>query len=450
MQMTDSPADPLSITQSLVSLKDKIALALDQVRKAGATAEVGVYQDQGLMTSVRQGEVDTFELTRNHGFSVTVYLGQRKGHASSTDFSDGAICRTVQAALDIAHFTAEDPCSGLADASLMATAIPDLDLYHPRQLAPAQAIALAQCCEAAGLAQPGVSTSDGATVSMLESIRAYGNSHGLVVAYPQTRHGLSCALIARQGEQMERGGWSFSHRNAGCLPPADSIGLKAAQRATRRLGSRSIPTCEVPVLFAAEIAGGLLGHLMGAISGGSLYRHASFLEGALGQQVLPSWMSVSEHPLLSGEIGSAPVDGDGLPTREKYFVRDGLLENYVLGTYSGRKLNLPSTANAGGIRNLRCSVTHSLQDLLKAMDRGLLVTDVMGQGVNIVSGHYSRGAAGFWVEGGEIQYPVAEITVAGNLKDMLRNVVGVADDIDARGNIQTGAILLENMKVGGK
>lgn len=440
----------MSMIHTRTSLQDKIALALDLVKKAGATAEVGVYQDQSMVASVRHGEVDTFELTRNHGFSVTVYLGQRKGHASSTDFSDDAIRRTVQAAIDIAHFTAEDPCSGLADAALMATDIPDLDLHHPREITPEQAIAMARQCEAAGLGQLSICNSDGATVASVESLRAYGNSHGLIVVYPQTRHSLSCALIAQQGDHMERGGWSFSHRNAACLPDVDSIGLKAAERAARRLGSRSLPTCAVPVLFAAEIAGGLLGHLINAISGGSLYRHASFLENALGKKVMPDWMNVSEHPRLRGEIGSAPVDGDGLPTREQYFVRDGVLESYVLGTYSARKLGLHSTANAGGVRNLRCSATHALNALLRHMDRGLLVTDVMGQGVNIVSGHYSRGAAGFWVENGAIQYPVSEITIAGNLKDMLANIVGVGDDIDRRGNIQTGSILLERMTVGGK
>lgn len=440
----------MSMTHSRAALRNKIALALELAKKGGATAEVGVYQDQGMVAAVRHGEVDTFELTRNHGFSVTVYHGQHKGHASSTDFSDDAIRQTVQAALDIAHFTAEDPCSGLADSALMATDIPDLDLYHPRQLTPEQAIDMARQCEAAGLSQSGICNSDGATVASVESMRAYGNSHGLIVAYPQTRHALSCALIAQQGEQMERGGWSFSHRNAARLPAIESIGLKAAERACRRLGSRSVPTCTVPVMFAAEIAGGLLGHLMSAISGGSLYRHASFLEGALGQMVLPAWMTVSEHPHLKGETGSAPVDGDGLSTREQAFVQNGVLQSYVLGTYSARKLKMQSTANAGGVRNLRCTSTQPLPELLKQMDRGLLVTDVMGQGVNIVSGNYSRGAAGFWVENGAIQFPVSEITIAGNLKDMLANIIGVGDDIDARGNIQIGSILLEQMKVGGK
>lgn len=440
----------MSIIQTRTTLTDKIALALELAQKSGATAEVGVYQDQGMLASVRHGEVDTFELTRNHGFSVTVYQRQRKGHASSTDFSEDAIRKTVQAALDIAHFTAEDPCSGLADQALMATDIPDLDLFHPHELTPEQAIEQARVCEAAGLHQPHISNSDGATVVNVESLRAYGNSHGLIVAYPQTRHSISCALIAQQGEQMERGGWSFSHRNAACLPEPGRIGERAAERASRRLGSRSIPTCTVPVMFAAEIAGGLLGHLINAISGGSLYRHASFLENALGQKVMPDWMSVSEHPRLRGEVGSAPVDGDGLPTREQSFVRDGVLQSYVLGTYSARKLGLHSTANAGGIRNLRCTTTHTYAELLQRLDRGLLVTDVMGQGVNIVSGHYSRGASGFWVENGVIQYPVSEITIAGNLKDMLANIVGVADDIDRRGNVQTGSILLQHMMVGGK
>lgn len=440
----------MSITRELQPLQDKIAQALELAKKAGATAEVGVYQDQGLLASVRQGAVDKVEFTRNHGFSVTVYRGLRKGHASSSDFSPGAIAQTVQAALDIAHYTAEDPCSGLAEADQMARQIPDLDLYHPWALQPQQAIVLAQQCEAAGLSRPGIRNSDGATVASGESLRGYGNSHGLVVVYPQSRHAVSCALIAEQDGKMERGGWSFSQRNPALLPAVDSIGARAAERATRRLGSRSVPTCDVPVMFAAEIAGGLLGHCMAAISGGNLYRHSSFLEGALHSRIFPAWMTISEHPLLRGETGSAPIDGDGLPTQEKSFVQNGELISYVLGTYSARKLGLRSTANAGGVRNLRCTSTHSLDELLQQMHTGLLVTDVMGQGVNIVTGDYSRGAAGFWVENGAIQYPVSEITIAGNLKNLFADMVGVGDDIDPRGNVQTGSILLASMKVGGK
>lgn len=440
----------MSLTDAIAPLQNTIAHALDIARQAGATAEVGVYQDQGLVASVRHGSVDKVEFTRNHGFSVTVYRGHRRGHASSSDFSAAAITRTVQAALDIAQFTAEDPCSGLADAEQMAQRIPDLDLYHPWSLQPQDAIALARQCEAAGLSRPHIHNSDGATVASVESVRGYGNSHGLVVVYPQTRHAASCALIAEQNGQMERGGWAFSHRNRDRLPALEQIGSKAAERAARRLGSRPVPTCNVPVLFAAEIAGGLLGHFIGAVSGGNLYRHASFLQDSLHHDIFPRWMTIAEHPLLPCEIGSAPIDGDGLPTMEKAFVQDGVLVRYVLGTYAARKLGLHSTANAGGVRNLRCTSTHAQDELLRNMDRGLLVTDVMGQGVNLVSGHYSRGAAGFWVENGAIQFPVSEITIAGNLKDMFANVQGVGTDIDARGNIQTGSILLASMKVGGK
>ena len=440
----------MNMIDNIPLLRDRIALALDLARAAGATAEVGVYQDQGMVASVRQGTVDKVEFTRNNGFSITVYREQRRGHASSTDFSENAIRQTVGAALDIARYTAADPCSGLADAEQMAREIPDLDLYHPRALDPQQAIVMAQQCEAAGLAQPHIQNSDGATVASVESIRGYGNSHGLVVVYPQTRHAASCALIAERDGQMERGGWGFSHRNAAMLPPLEQIGSTAAARAARRLGGHPIATCTVPVLFAAEIAGGLLGHFIGAISGSNLYRHATFLEGALHSRIFPDWMTISEYPRLPGEIGSAPVDGDGLPTAEKAFVQNGVLDSYVLGTYAARKLGLQSTANAGGVRNLRCSATHSRQALLRMMDRGLLITDLMGQGVNLVSGHYSRGAAGFWVEGGEIQHPVAEITIAGNLKDMFASMRGAGTDIDARGNIQIGSILLADMKVGGK
>ncbi|MGB3622854.1 metalloprotease PmbA [Ketobacter sp. MCCC 1A13808] len=440
----------MDIDQELKSLRDKIKTALLLAEKSGATAEVGAYQDQGLNVSVRNGEVDTVEFTRNHGFAITVYRGKSKGSASTSDFSDQAVRQTVQAALDIAQFTAPDEFSGLADAGQEATEVLDLDLYHPWPLQPQQAIEIAQRCEAAGLAYEGIDKSDGANVGTGDSVRAYGNSHGIVAAYPQSRHGVSCALIASRDHEMERGGWSQSCRVVGSLPDVESIGSKAAQRALQRLGSQSVATGEFPVMFAAEVAGGLIGHLIAAISGGSLYRHASFLEGQRGQPVFPSWMNVYELPHLRQGAASAPIDGDGLQTREKYFIENGRLINYVLSTYSGRKLGLPSTANAGGIRNLRCSATHSRDELLQKMGTGLLVTDLMGQGVNIVTGNYSRGAAGFWVENGCIRHPVSEITVAGNLQNMFRQFLGIGDDIDARGNIQMGSVLVESMTVAGK
>lgn len=432
------------------TLEQKIKLALQIAEHNQASAEVGAYQDQGLSVSVRNHDVDKVEFTRNHGFAITVYRGQSKGSASTSDLSDAAIERAVNAALDIAHHTAADEFSGLASAELMASAITDLDLYHPWGLSPEQAIAIARECEGEGLTGSKIKNSDGASVGTSNSLRAYGNSHGLLVAYPQSRHGLSCALIATDGEAMERGGWAYSHRVAQQLPEPASIGKIAAERAARKLGSQSVPTGDYPVMFAAEIAGGLLGHFMAAISGGNLYRHSSFLEGCLDQALFPNWMMIHEVPQLLQGASSAPIDGDGLQTYNKAFVEQGVLKRYVLGQYSARKLGLSSTANAGGVRNVRCTSTHAYSDLLRTLGTGLLVTDVMGQGVNIVTGHYSRGAAGFWVEGGVIQHPVSEVTVAGNLKDMYRDVIGVGDDVDARGNIQVGSILLQSMTLAGK
>lgn len=444
----------MDIERELRTLQDRIRLALNIADKHQATAEVGAYQDQGLSVSVRNGDVDKVEFTRNHGFGITVYRGKCKGSASTSDLSDAAIERAVLAALDVAAYTAADQCSGLADAALMAQEIPDLDLYHHWGINPDDAIKMAQECEAAGLSQPHIKNSDGAHVGTSDSVRAYGNSHGLIVAYPQSRHGISCALIASQsdskGETMERGGWSYSHRLPDQLQAGTEVGAKAAERAARKLGSRTVPTGEFPVLYAPEIAGGLLGHFIGAISGGSLYRHSSFLENSLGQTLFPQWMDIYEQPHLLQGPASAGVDGDGLATYGKHFVEQGVLQHYVLGTYSARRLGMQSTANAGGVRNLRCSSTHSQEELLKMMGTGLLVTDVMGQGVNLVTGHYSRGAAGFWVENGEVQFPVSEVTVAANLKEMFRNLQGVGHDIDARGNVQVGSILVGTMTVAGK
>lgn len=440
----------MDIDAELELVQSKIHMALDQIAKAGATGEVAAYEDQGLSVNVRKGEVDQVEFTRSHGFGVTVYRKGCKGSASTSDFSDAAVKKAVQAALEIAQFTAEDQCAGLAEAELMATNVPDLDLHHPWALSTEQAIDLAIETEAAGLQQEKISNSDGGSVGSGQSVRAYGNSHGLVVAYPSSRHAIGCALIAESEQGMERGGWSYGHCNPQELMNAKAIGEKAAQRAIQRLDSRSAPTGHFPVLFAPEIAGGLLGHFISAVSGGSLYRHASFLEGKLGEAVFPSWMSITEQPLLIQGTASSPIDGDGLATQNKSVVENGELLTYILGTYSARKLGMKSTANAGGMRNVRCSTTHSLDQLLKQMGTGLLATHVMGQGVNIVTGHYSRGAAGFWVENGEIQYPVSEVTVAANLKDIYSNLVGVGEDIDARGNIQVGSILVESMSVAGK
>lgn len=438
--------------QAQQQLAEQVEQILDEARRQGASAcEVAVSLEQGLTTSVRQGEVETVEFNRDQGFGITLYLGQRKGSASTSASGTEAIRETVAAALAIAQHASEDDCAGLADAALMARELPDLDLYHPWSIEPEQAIELALQCEAAAFAHdPRIRNADGSSLSSHQGCRVYGNSHGFIGGYTSSRHSLSCVMIAEQAGQMQRDYWYDVNRRAERLESPELIGRRAAERAVRRLGARSVPTCEVPVLFAAELAGGLFGHLLAAISGGNLYRRSSFLVDALGQTLFPEWMTIDERPRLPGGLASAAFDGDGLATYDKAFIEQGRLVSYVLGTYSGRKLGMPSTANAGGVHNL--FVSHGTDDqaaLLRQMGRGLLVTELMGQGVNLVTGDYSRGAAGFWVENGEIQFPVEEVTIAGNLRDMFRQIVAVGADLEWRGNVRSGSLLIERMTVAG-
>ena len=438
--------------QALPDLQAQVEQIIAEARRQGASAcEVAVSMEQGLSTTVRQGEVETVEFNRDQGFGITLYVGQRKGSASTSASGEAAIRETVAAALDIAKHASEDDCAGLADAALMARELPDLDLYHPWAIAPEQAVELALACEAAAFAtDKRISNADGTSLSTHQGCRVYGNSHGFVGGYASTRHSLSCVMIAEGEGQMQRDYWYDVNRQGELLADPLSIGRKAAERSVARLGARPVPTCEVPVLFAAELATGLFGHFLAAISGGNLYRHSSFLEGALGQRLFPEWLNLDERPHIPRAMGSATFDGDGLATYAKPFVAGGELVSYVLGTYSGRKLGLPSTANSGGVHNL--FVSHGDEDqqaLIKRMGRGLLVTELMGQGLNLVTGDYSRGAAGFWVENGEIQFPVQEVTIAGNLKDMFRQIVAVGSDLELRGNIRTGSVLIERMTVAG-
>jgi len=353
--------------------------------------------------------------------------------------------------LAIAKHTSEDECSGLADAALMAKEQPDFDLFHVWDITPEQAIERALICEAAAFdADSRIKNADGTTLNTHQGCRVYGNSHGFVGGSASTRHSLSCVMIAEGEGQMQRDYWYDVSRQGELLADAQSIGRRAAQRAASRLGARPVPTCEVPVLFAAELAGSLFGHLLSAISGGNLYRKSSFLEGAMGQRLFPEWLTLDERPHLMRAMGSSAFDGDGLATYAKPFVENGDLVSYVLGTYSGRKLGLPSTANSGGVHNL--FVTHGVEDqaaLLRRMGRGLLVTELMGSGLNMVTGDYSRGAGGFWVENGEIQFPVQEVTIAGNLRDMFKQIVAVGSDLELRSNIRTGSVLIERMTVAG-
>ncbi|MDH0701688.1 metalloprotease PmbA [Pseudomonas toyotomiensis] len=438
--------------QALPVLQEQVEAILAEARRQGASAcEVAVSAGQGLSTTVRQGEVETVEFNRDQGFGITLYVGQRKGSASTSAIGSEAIRETVAAALAIAKHTSEDECAGLADAALMARELPELDLYHPWSITPEQAVEQALACEAAAFAaDTRIKNADGTSLNTHQGCRVYGNSHGFVGGYASTRHSLSCVMIAEGEGQMQRDYWYDVNRQGELLADAKGIGQRAAERAVSRLGARPVPTCEVPVLFAAELAGGLFSHLLAAISGGNLYRQSSFLEGALGQRLFPEWLTLDERPHLPRALGSATFDGDGLATYAKPFVEKGELVSYVLGTYSGRKLGLPSTANSGGVHNL--FVTHGDEDqqaLIRRMGRGLLVTELMGQGLNLVTGDYSRGAAGFWVENGEIQFPVQEVTIAGNLRDMFRQVVAVGRDLERRGNICTGSVLIEKMTVAG-
>ena len=429
-----------------------VELALEEARVLGASqAEAAVSMDVGLSVSVRLGEVETVEYQRDRGMGVTVYFGTRKGSASTADLSPAMLRETVAKACSIARFTAEDPCAGLADPDTLATEIPDLDLAHPWDVTPERACEIALECEAAAMAVDArITNSEGAGVSTHRGVRAYGNSLGFLAAYPGTVHSLSCAVLGSSGEEMERDYWYSTARDWRALESAVSVGRASGERAVRRLGARQLGTMKVPVLFAPDVARGLVGHFVGAVRGGSQYRRASFLLDAAGQHVFPDWFSISERPHLPRALASAPFDHEGVATRDRELVSAGVLLGYVLGTYSARKLGLRTTGNAGGTHNL---LVHGrgrdFAGMLALMDRGLLVTELMGQGVNGVTGDYSRGAAGFWVENGVIVHPVHEVTVAGNLRDVYRQIAEVGSDVDARGGIRTGSILVEQMTVAG-
>lgn len=447
---TNAVLDPRSEEDRLKTLVRDI---LAEARRQGTDAcEVGVSLDAGLSVGVRMGDVETVEFNRDQGFGITVYQGKKKGSASTSDSTPEAIRETVKAACDIAGYASEDPCAGLADAELMATELPELDLYHPWGVGAEEAIELALKCEEAGRSfSSKIKNSDGANVGTHQGCRVYGNSHGFVGSYISSRHSLSCILIGEKAGEMQRDYWYTVARDGNDLESAADVGRKAAERTVARLGASKVPTGQVPVLFAAEVASGLVSHLLESISGGSLYRRASFLLDHLGKQIFPDWVRIHEQPYLKKALGSASFDNDGLATRAKDFISDGVLASYLLSTYSARKLGMKSTANAGGVNNLflDCNVG-GREELLKQMGTGLLVTELMGQGVNIVTGDYSRGAGGYWVENGEIQHPVSEVTIAGNLKDMFMNMVAAGSDYDRRGSIQTGSILISEMTLAGE
>ncbi len=426
--------------------------ALDYARQKGATAaEAEVSEGYGQTVTVRHGEVETIEYNRDKGIGVTVYLGQQRGHASTSDFSPKALRDTVDAALSIAGFTAADDCSGLADEALLARDIPDLQLWHPWDLPVERAIELARACESAAFAvDKRVSNSEGASVSTQESHFVYGNSLGFLAGYPGSRHSISCSVIVGEDDGMQRDDWYDVARSPLDMVTPESVGKRAAERAVRRLDSRKIATTQVPVLFEAPIASSLLGHFVSAVSGGSLYRKSSFLLDSLGKLVFSPNVQISDLPHVLKGLGSSPFDGEGVATQAREVVKDGVVQGYFLGSYSARKLGMRSTGNAGGNHNLILQDTgDDFAALLKKLHRGLLVTELMGQGVNQVTGDYSRGAAGYWVENGEIAYPVQEITIAGNLKEMFRRIAAIGNDVLHHGSRQCGSVLIEQMMIAG-
>jgi PmbA protein len=441
------------LSYSQQDLEGVVSLAIEESRKLGASAaEAGVSVETGLSVTARLGEVETLEYQRDRGMGITVYRGHRKGSASTADLSAGAIRDIVAKAFSIAGFTAEDECAGLPEPDTLAREFPDLDLLHPWSIEPDAARELAVACEAAALdADERIGNSEGATLSSHRGLRVFGNSLGFLGGSASTLHSLSCVVVAEAGEEMQRDYWYSTVRDWRELEDGVSIGKQAAARALRRLDARKLSTVTAPVLFVPELARGLFGSFLGAIRGGSQYRRASFLLDSAGQKVFPDWMQISERPHIRKALGSAAFDSEGVATRDREIVEHGVLTGYVLSTYSARKLGLKTTGNAGGVHNLIVAPgPDDFAALLRRMHRGLVVTELMGQGVNGVTGDYSRGAAGFWVENGAIAYPVHEITIAGNLKEMFQQVVAVGSDVDARGGIRTGSVLLEKMTIAGE
>lgn len=435
------------------ALRDVALAAIERARHAGATeAEAEVTQGNGLNVTVRLGELETLEHNVDKGLSVTVYVNGRKGNASSGDFSRDAVQAAVDKAVTIARYTSVDPCAGLADAAQMARDIRDLDLYHPWALTTDAAIDLAKRCEEAGFAvDERIDNSEGASVSAGASEFFYANTHGFCEGYKGSAHYIGCAMVASDGEAMERDDWYTSHRVPGLLEPAEAVGRKAGERAVARLNPRKLPTQSAPVLFTPALAGGFIGHAISALFGGSLYRKTSFLLDSLGKPVFAPCVNIVDDPFIAQAYASSPFDNEGVTCQRRTIIEQGVVRGYFLSAYSARKLGMQSTGNAGGNHNLLVAPTVAcdLAALAKQMGRGLMVTELMGQGVNPVTGDYSRGAAGFWVDGGEVAYPVSEITIAGNLLDLYQCIVAIGDDIDRRGSKLVGSLLVESMQIAG-
>lgn len=441
-----------TIQQEIADVKEAVSQVLAHAKKLGASsAEASMSRTRGLSVETRHGEVETVEFNQDGGLGISLYFGQRKGSASTADLSPEALTRAVEAAADIARYTSEDPHAGVAEAAWLEFSPPDLDLFYPESIGTEQAITLCASAEEAAFAHDSrITNSEGASFSTHQGLKVYGNSHGQLVGYPSSRHSFSCVVIGEQGDDMQRDySFTVARRYADLLDP-QQIGREAALETVARLGARKVATQKVPVIFRADIASGLFGHLVSAISGGSIYRKSSFLLDKVGTQVMAANLTITELPHLKQALASSPFDSEGVKTRDLIVIEKGVLNTYLTTSYSARKLGMASTGHAGGIHNWL--VQHGNDDLAalcKQMGKGLLVTELMGQGVNTVTGDYSRGASGFWVEHGEIQFPVAEVTIAGNLADMFMNIVAIGNDVDRRGGVLTGSVLISQMQVAG-
>ena len=449
-------SDSDSIQMQIEHVKKRVNDAMSMAKSLGADgAEVAMSRQQGLSVSTRLGEVENVEFTNDGGLGITVYKGGRKGSASTADLSEKALKQAIEAAVNIAKYTSVDECSGMADKELLAMNPPDLDLYHPQELTTEQAISLAKECEDTALAyDKRITNSDGATLASFEGFKVYGNSHGQIVGYPSTRHSLSCVMIANEGDDMQRDYAYTVSREFNAMESAAKIGQQASIEVLSRLGARKLATAKVPVMFRADIANTIFGHFIAAISGGNLYRKSSFLMDSIGKQVFPEFLSISERPHLKKALASGAFDAEGVATIDREIITDGNLATYLLTSYSARKMGLQTTGHAGGIHNWQLGMQGEgkggdFDAMLKTLGTGLLVTELMGQGVNVVTGDYSRGAAGFWVENGEIAYPVDEITIAGKLQDMFSGIIAIGNDTDMRGSIRTGSIIINEMQIAG-
>ncbi len=446
----------MNITSQIMAqrtrLEQAVSQALSIAQKGCDSAEVAVSRTTGMSVSTRMGEVENVEFNSDGALGITVYHNQRKGSASSTDLSEEAIARTVQAAIDIAKYTSEDPCSGPADRDLLAFEAPDLQLFYPSEVSADQAIDYAANAEKAALsADPRITNTEGGSFNSHYGIRVFGNTLGMLQSYCSSRHSMSACVIAEENGDMERDYAYTIARKLDDLKSAQWVGEECARRTLSRLAPRKLATQKAPVIFASEVATGLFGHLVGAISGTSVYRKSTFLLDSLGKQILPDWLTIRELPHVIGGLASTPFDSEGVRTEDRLIIENGVLNNWLMTTYAARKLGLKSTGHAGGIHNWHIAGQGlGFDDMLREMGTGLVVTELMGQGVSGITGDYSRGASGFWVENGEIQYPVSEITIAGNLKDMWASIIATGDDIETRSNIQCGSVWLPEMSIAGQ